>query len=166
MAWLEQNFRMVVKVIDNGLNESTITYEMTAGDHATALTDALLIIGILEEVCAAATVSYSINQQFVNDSLVVPASAAVQVEAKALLIMRDGTNPVKKHLARIPAPETDVFLSTEGDGANIVDVTHQHVIDYNDMFDSSGECYISDGESTETGGPIKGRRVSHRSRRG
>jgi len=166
MAWLEQSFRLVVKVIDNGLNEATITYEMTAATHVAALTDALLIIGILEEVCAAATVSYSINQMFVNDSLVIPASAAVQVEAKALLIMRDGTNPVKKHIARIPAPETDVFLATDGDGANIVDVTHQHVIDYNNMFDATGECYISDGESVKSDGPIKGRRVTHRSRRG
>lgn len=165
MAWVSTGWSMKVKLVDSGGNEGSVNYQMTAIDHATAILAAPVILGYLEAVCAAGTLSYTITETFANDAFVLPA-AGVQIEAKALLVMRDETNPIKKHIARIPAPETDVFLALTGDGANIVDIAHIDVLDYANMFSTGGECYISDGERIQDNGLLEGRRVTHRSRRG
>ena len=119
-----------------------------------------------EAVCAAGSVAYSIKTKYYNDALVIPASSAVQLETKALLVMRDSVNPLKIHTRNIPAPETDVFLATSGDGQNIVDIAHGDVLTFVNLFDGTGECTLSDGESVETGGIIRGRRTTRYSRRG
>jgi hypothetical protein len=166
MAYVDLSWIMKITVIDNGANESSVTFEMTAATHLLAVIDAAIVLSAFEAVCAAGTVMYSLSQQSVNDSLVIPASAAVQVEAKALYTMRDSANPTKRHSKRIPAPETDVFLATSGDGANIMDVAHQDNIDLANLFGTSGVCTISDGETIEDDALLKGRRVTHSSRRG
>ena len=166
MAWVQEHYTLTVKLIDNGRNLTTKTYEMTAIDDAGATATALTILGYLEAVSACGTVSYTINKQFYNDALVVPASGAVQCEAKALLVMVDETNPTKKHIDRIPCPEVGVFIAASGDGANIVDVADAAVLAYANMFSTAGECYISDGERIEDDGLLSGRRVTHRARRG
>jgi len=166
MAWVQKHYSLVVKLIDNGRNVTTKTYEMTAADDITATADALVIIGYLEGVSACGTVSYSVNKQFYNDALVVPAGAAVQCEAKALLVMVDETDPTKKHIDRIPCPESHVFVTASGDGANIVDVADAPTLAYANMFSTAGEAYISDGERIEDDGLLSGRRVTHSSRRG
>lgn len=166
MAFQAQAWFMTISVIDNGDNQSNVTFEMTAATHLLAVIDAAVVLAAFEAVCAAGTVSWSLSQVNVNDALVTPASSAVQNEAKALYIMRDSVNPTKKHTKRIPAPETDVFLTTSGDGANIMDVAHQDNLDLANLFAAAGVCTISDGESIEADALLKGRRVTHRSRRG
>lgn len=166
MAWVDQKFSLSVTIMDSGRNISKLSYELTAADNATALTDALVIIGYLEAVCAGATLSYAISQLFTNDTVVVPADSRVQVETKALIIAQDSVNAVKKHTIRIPAPEIDVFLTETGDGQNIVDLEHTDVQDYVNLFSTAGEAYISDGERTADDGWVSGRRVTAKSRRG
>ncbi len=157
MAWVSQGFVLNVRLVDAGANEVRKTYIMTAATNAAALTDALIIIDALEAVCALGTKTYSINEKFVNDAFALPA-AGVQAEAKAVLVMTDGTDAAKTHITEIPGPETDVFLATQGSAANIVDIAHQDVLDYVNLFDGTGEATISDGESVATDGIQRGYR--------
>lgn len=166
MAFTDLKFDITINIIDNGRNRRSWSYPMTAADHATAVTDAAVILAAFEAVCAGGTVSYSIKNTFANDSLVVPADPEVQAEVSALLLMEDSVNAIKHHHARIPCPELDVFLETDGDGANIVDKAHSDVTDFAALFDTAGELTISDGESIKVAGLISGRRVTRRSSRG
>lgn len=166
MAFNANDWVMTISVIDNGDNRSNVSFEMKAATHLLAVIDAAIVLSAFEAVCAAGTVSWSLSQKNVNDALVTPASSAVQNEAKALYIMRDNVDPTKNHTKKIPAPETDVFLTTSGDGANIMDVAHQDNIDLANLFSASGVCYISDGDVIENDALLKGRRTTHSSRRG
>jgi len=166
MAFNSTGWEMTITVVDNGENKVTRRFAMTAAVHADVVTEAAIILAAFEAVCAAGTVAYSYKEVFANDALVVPASSAVQCEAQALLVMRDSVNPLKMHTITIPAPETDVFMDTSGDLANIVDITHADVLAYAALFDSAGEAYISDGESIAVGGLIRGRRVTRGAGRG
>lgn len=170
MAWQNTGFELSIRSIDNGGNETTKTLQMTAADHATALVDALIIVGFYEAVTNSGTVSYSLKEIFYNDALTIPGGAESQVEAKALIVMRDETNPLKKHSVRIASPDPTVFLATSGDGANIVDVNDAAILAFAGMFSAAGsdKCYVSDGEQVLAmpDGLLYGRRVTHRAGRG
>lgn len=171
MAWVNTGFTLNIRSIDNGGNETTKSFDMVAADHATALVDALIIVGFYEAVTNSGTVSYSLNERFYNDSLTIPGGAESQVEAKALIVLRDETNPLKKHSVRIASPDPTVFLAASGDGANIIDVNDAAITAFANMFSAAGsnKAYISDGEqalAAASGGLLYGRRVTHRSGRG
>lgn len=157
MAWQSLGYTLRVRVVDAGNNEVSKSYVMTTAVPADSLTDALIIIDALEAVCALATKTYAITQEFYNDAFALPAEG-IQAEARAVLIGTDGTLPNKQHRTEIPGPELDVFLAETGEGANIVDIAHQDVLDYWNLFDTTGEATLSDGDSVEADGIIKGYR--------
>lgn len=170
MAWQSLGFTLTIQSIDNGDNQTSKTFDMTAPDYATALVDALVILGFYEAVTNSGTVSYSIAHKWYNDALSVPGGAESQVEAKALIVMRDSVNPLKKHTVRIASPDPTVFLAASGDGANIVDVNDAAILAFAGLYTPGGsnKAYISDGEQAEDmpDGLLYGRRVTHRSGRG
>jgi len=170
MAWQSLGYEMTIVSVDNGDNQTVKKFDLVATDMATAEVDALVIIGFYEAVTNSGTVSYSIAHKRYNDSLSVPGGAESQVEAKALLVMRDSVNPLKRHSVRIASPDPTVFLASSGDGANIVDVNDAAVQAFCDMFTPGGsnKAYLSDGEQAEDmpDGLLYGRRVTHRSGRG
>lgn len=157
MAWVAGGFVLNVRLVDSGANEVRKSYKLTSADAAAAATDALAVINALEAVSALGTKTYAINQIFINDAFALPA-AGVQAEAKAVLVMTDSVDPAKTHITEIPGPETDVFVTTTGTGANIVDVAHADVITYVNLYDATGEATISDGETIATGGILRGYR--------
>lgn len=157
MAWQSQGWKLVVRQVDSGANENSKTYNLTAATAADAATESLIIINGLEAVSALTSRTYSIIEKFANDAFAL-AAAGVQGEAKAVIICTDSVDPGKTHVIEISGPETDVFIATTGSNANIVDIAHQDVIDYCNLFDSAGEATISDGESIETDGLVRGYR--------
>lgn len=165
MAWITQGFSLQINLVDAGGNRGARRYEMVEALYADVVIDTAIVLAALEAVCAAGTASYTISETFVNDAFALPA-AGVQIEAGALLVMQDDTNPLKRHTTTIPAPETDVFVETTGDNANVVDIAHQDVIDYAELFSTNGECFISDGEHIDDGGLLRGHRVTRKSSRG
>jgi len=161
MALVLEKYWITITIRDSGGNDSQVRYDMTATDDIAAATAATAILGYFEAVCAAGTVNYSITKRFYNDAFVLPADNSVQNEVKALLVMQDETVPSKRHTVRIPAPETDVFLAVTGELQNVVDIAHQDVLDFANMFSTAGECYISDGERILDNGLLRGKRVTH-----
>lgn len=157
MAWVSQGFILDVRQVDAGANENRKTYNLTAATNAEALTESLEILVALEEVSALSSKTYTIREVFVNDAFALPA-AGVQGEAKAVIVGRNSADASKLHRVEISGPEDDVFLATQGELANVVDLTHQHVKDYWNLFDGTGQATLSDGESVETDGLTKGYR--------
>lgn len=157
MAWQSGGFTFRLQLVDAGANEVSKSFELVATLHATVVTDVAIILAAFEAVSALGSKTYTVSESFYNDAFALPAEG-VQAEAKAVLIGPDGTLPNKRHRTEIPGPETDVFLATTGEGANIVDITHQDVLDYWNLFDSAGEATLSDGESVATDGLEKGYR--------
>lgn len=157
MAWQSLGYELRIRVVDAGNNEVTKTYAMTTVVHADALTEAIVILNALEAVSLLSSKTYTINEAFYNDAFALPA-AGVQAEARAVLVGPDGTLPNKMHRTEIPGPDTTVFLATQGEGANIVDITDAGVLAYWALFDTAGEAYLSDGESVAVAGLLKGYR--------
>jgi len=164
MAWVTDGWWITLELVDAGNNKTTRSYQLQATTDAEAATAAAAFLDIFEAVCAAGTRRYEIHKRFVNDAFALPA-AGVQIEGNALIIMTDSVDPSKKHRTWIPAPETDVFLATTGDNANVVDIAHADVVAFVGAFHGGEQVYISDKELVQ-GLPVSGRRVTKRSRRG
>lgn len=165
MAYVLENYLMTISLVDAGENTGTVTLQLQATDDLAAGTDAGAIIAAFNAVSDGAVSTYTISKRFYNDAFALPA-AGVQVEAKALLSMRDAVNPQKKHVSRIPAPKAAIFTAPTGAGSNVVDTTNLAVLAWVNLFNAASKAYVSDGETTALDGIISGRRVTHYSSRG
>lgn len=152
-------FWLAVSLMDSQNDISTLEYELTSADFATAQTDALSILAALGGVTQCIAVGYTISLRMVNDAIVYPTGADNSIRARIVAMLSDGTD---KAVLEVPAPEDTVFIATTGEDANIVNLAAVNVSSYLDVFKAGGESYISDGERIDFG--IKGRRVARAKR--
>lgn len=158
-------FQLVVTLVDNGANETTKTYEMQAADAATAATDAAAIMAALNGVTDCVIKAYSINHQFVEDALVLPASG-VENQNQALLTVQLASDPTKTGTLTIPGAAPGIFVAASGENANVVDTGDAQVNAYVELFTTTNEAYMSDGELADPGLAFKGVRRHVKSRYG
>lgn len=163
MALVADGFRLVVSLADNGGNVSSLTYVLTAEDHATAVTNSATIVAALDAVTNSVIVQYAIKTVFAENGFVYP-EAGVENENKAsITVLLDGLG-AKKANVKIPAPVIGIFTDTKGLGANVVDISDVDLNAYLDIFESGNEATLSDGETMDK--PLTGKRISARSNRG
>lgn len=155
MAFISTGWRGEFSLMDNGGNVTKKTYELTAADAAAAATDMATILAALTNVTDCEIVGYHAYEQFEEDTVAFPA-AGVQKEDQALLTFDIVDNPLKKATHSIPGPKPGIFISTSGPNANILDLSDAAVVAYRQMFQTGGQCYISDGEVAFT--LLKGKR--------
>lgn len=166
MALVTDGFELTVSLIDTSGSVSTLSYQLTSADYATALTDAGTIITALDDVTNSTVSNYRVVERFVENAFTLPANAenAIKAEINAFI---DGEG-TKKATFRIPAPANAIFVAANGEGYNIVDTSNAEVLAYTGIFEvGTGEASISDGEFLVA--PVsqainKGRRVSVYSR--
>jgi len=163
MALTAGGFELKVSVVDNGGNISTLTYEMTAADHATALTDAVLITAALAAVTNSVIAAYAIRTLFIEDSFVYPAAGTENEDKASITVLLEGLG-AKKANFKIPAPVIGIFQDIVGPGANVVDTKDTDLITYSNLFESGGEATISDGEVSDQ--MLNGKRISAKSNYG
>lgn len=163
MALAAAGFKGTMSIVDNGRNNSTKTYDLTAATIADALTDMAAIVAAFVAVSDAAVVSYTVQSLFEEGSLTLPASG-VQLEDIALLTASIVGQPLKSATISIPAPKPAIFLGTSDEAADIVDVNDVALDAYFSLFQLNGEAYVSDGESALA--LRTGRRIHRGSRRG
>ena len=163
MALVSNGFWLSVTLRDNGGNDTTRTYQLSAADATAAGADTVNILAALNAVTDAVIVSWFNYQRFVEDAFVYPASG-VEIENLALLEFDLVDHPEKSATITIPAPAPGIFVSLSGGGANTVDLADAAVIAYAALFQTGGEVLISDGEVADT--LVAGRRIHRASRRG
>lgn len=158
-------FELMVQIADNSGKTTKKTFEMQSADAATAATDAAAILAALNGVTAGVVKSYSINQVFVENALVLPASG-VENENQALLSIRLASDPTKYATFAIPAADPAIFVSASGAGANVVDTGNAQVNALVGLFTTGNESYLSDGELADAALDFSGHRRHVASRTG
>lgn len=160
MALVSTGYILTVTVIDNGRNRSTLRYQLRSADFATAVTDSATILAALQDVTQAEITGYQISELFREDAVILP-GYGIHVEDKASVTCQLTTGGGKKANFKIPAPVSGIFQATQDQGANIVDVTDSLLVAYGNIFKSTGQAYISDGEDLDL--LISGKRIHAKS---
>lgn len=149
---------VTVSVMDRNEDKATLTYELRGADEATALVDVATIVTNLKVVSQVEVLGYNVQKRYYNDAIIIP--AAGELQTKARIAFRIAGSPEYETLD-IPAPDEDIFLGLNGKNNKIVDTADNGVINYTNMFKSTGICFISDGESLEQ--VSEGKKVSSKS---
>lgn len=165
MTLSARNFGMTVTFVDNGGNVAVREYYMK--DQVATYTDAAAaaaaMIPLLDAFSSATIAQYRVFQVFEESAFNLPASG-VQVEDNASLTMQLAGLGNKKANVNVPAPVPGVFLGTSGPTANVIDINDSIVTDFVDVFKSTGDFRISDGEVVSR--ILSGKRIHKRSSRG
>lgn len=149
---------VTISVMDRNEDKAVLTYELRAADEAAAITAVGTIIANLKAASQVEVLGYNIQKRFFNDAIIIPAAGELQIKAR--IAFRILNSPEYETLD-IPAPDEDIFLGLNGKNNRIVDTADPAVVNYTNMFKSTGIAFISDGESLEQ--VSEGKKVSSRS---
>lgn len=163
MALTANGFDLTVTLVDNGGNNSTLTYNLIAADHATALTATAAVIAALNAVTNSVISGYNIRTKYSESAFAYPAAGIENEDKASISVLLDGLGNKKANI-KIPAPVIGIFTSASGWGANVVDISDADLLTYLGLFEDGGECTISDGEYMDV--PLTGKRVSAKSNTG
>lgn len=163
MALVRTGSILSVTLIDSGGNLTTKEFQLTAADIAAAVTDGATIRTALLGVTDSVIASYRVSDVYVEDALVLPASAENEVRASITTYVKD--NAGKKANISIPAPKIGMFDATSGAGKNTIGSPSNGggiLSTYLALFQTGGQAYASDGEVLE--GFVRGVRTTVKSR--
>lgn len=150
-------FELEVSIADNSGKTTKKTYELQSTTAAEAATDAAAVLAALAAVTAGVIKGYAIKEVYVENALVLPASG-VENENQALLTIRLASDPTKYATHAIPAADPAIFVATSGAGANVVDTGNAAMNAYVELFTSTNEARLSDGELADGSLDFSGRR--------
>jgi hypothetical protein len=163
MALVSDGWQLTVNLVDTGANPTTRSYDLTSADATAAATDAAAVMAALDAVTDCGIAGYTLGEKFVESALTYPAAAEVEncAEISAKII----GFPNKSATLTIPGPNVGIFTGTSGPSFNVVDIADAALQTYLQLFDGSGPCLISDGESIVVSSAV-GRRIHKKSRKG
>jgi len=156
MAIVSRGWFGTITMADNGGNQITKTWDLTAADAATAATDFAVVKAAFNTISDSVEVASSLGERFENDDITYPA-AGVNNQDKASITVRLTTGNKKANL-KVPAPVIGIFMNTTGPGADVVDILDADLNTYLDIFETDGEATLSDGEVMDD--PLSGKRIS------
>lgn len=167
MAVTLQRKFLYVDFVDTsgGMTSRRIEMHTDIADEPAA---AAAMIAILQGLTTAVISGYRITHEYAEDTTFgYPADA--QNEENAVLTLQLDVNQNKSATFAIPAPKpgstSGIFQANSGEMADYVNWAHTGIADLRAAFMSTGNFYISDGESIDVSGNGSGRRVHRRSRK-
>ena len=166
MALNSVGWYLHVTLADQGGNKSTVRYDLTAVDAATAAADAATIMAELAPVTDAAIVGYALGEKFEEDAAFYGTG---EIENLATISARIDANEQKFATIKIPAPAAGIFKAASGADYNVVDVADADLVAYLNLFATGEQVLLSDGEallSPGTAGNVTGRRTHRGSSKG
>lgn len=163
MALVTLGWRLVVTLIDNGANVSTLTFIMRESLFATVQTDVATVLAALGAVTNSVISDYAVKEVFSENAFAYPAAGIENEDKASITVLLAGAGSKKANI-KIPAPVIGLFTAPSGGGANVVDLSDADLITYTDIFRSGAECTISDGEDLSL--LVSGKRISAKSNSG
>jgi len=167
MAIAQQPWELYSEWIDQGGNTTSRTFQLvstdTADDISAVRTDASAVLAAFAAASDAKLKAYRLTAVYVEDSLTLPTAA--QVENNLQISAKIAGHPNKSARIEIPAPKETLFQQTTGPGNNLADFADPLLAAVVNLFKTTGNAYVSDGESI-TDQDIRGKRVHHKSSRG
>ena len=133
-------FELSVKLVDAYNRNASKRFEMTAADHATAVTDTATIIAALNAVTDGGVVSYILSEKTaVGDS---PTAGANRDEGVTLSVLLQDT---EKGSIKVPMP-----VKTAIDANGNLDITSPAWVTFVNLYGNGNECLLSDGDHVIT----------------
>lgn len=169
MAIASQGWKLTAKWVDTAGDSTTRSYDLvptdTAGDATAVFAAVSTVLAALVAATDAKLASYNVSKVLVEDALTLPAGD-VNIENNLQVSAKIDGIPNKSGVFEIPAPKDTLFINTTGPGHNIADFTDGLLAAVVNLYDSTGELFLSDGEHIDAASGIKGKRVHHKSTRG
>jgi len=165
MGQNEIGYWVIFKLQDGGENRTRVSYQLQSTDPFSMFTDAVAIFDRLKVITNAVILSMTIENRYAENSY-TPAPAESQIEAGALLRVKEAEHGHRQHTLRIPSPHPDIFLSSSGHGANIVDPDNQDVLDFVAEFEDGEAGFLPGKKAGADSGFVSGSRATQKSRRG
>lgn len=138
----------VIELVETSGKRTTKRFEQSApADAAAALAAATALATDMAAVSDAVVSAYHCYQEYVEDSLSLPASAELQNQA-ILQFSIDG-EPTKSGRVVIPAPKDSLFAASSGPNYDIIDTTDSDVIAFAANWLLDDLYYLSDGETAD-----------------
>lgn len=159
MALVSTGYWMTVTIADAGADTSTLTFQMTAPDAATAATDSATVLAALNAITDGIIFGYSLQERFEENNVIYP-SGGEEVENKVSFTFLLA-NSNKRANRKIPAPTIGIFDDISGPGRNVVDSTDADVVTFATLFESGNELLLSDGQNSQR--LLSGKRVHAKS---
>jgi len=163
MALVSAGFECVVQFADTGDNRTIRTYDLVEAAYADAAADAAALVALLNPICDASIVGYSLNQKFKENAFALPAAA--EIENQAFFAGKINGDPTDSATLSVPAASPDIFTSPTGPGYNIVDMGNTDVTAFIAVFDTGASAQLSDGETWDPT-TVSGKRRHVKSLRG
>jgi hypothetical protein len=168
MAFIDKGWHLDLTFEDAGANVTTRRFELVATDDAGDLTDVIAAVQVIVAAWVAASdavlIKQTLGKDSVEDSVVLP-TTSVNVEENLQVSAKIFGTPNKSAVFEIPAPKIAMFVATSGPGRNQALFSNALLANVVNIYDDTGEAYISDGEQITAQG-IKGKRVHHKSTKG
>lgn len=157
MAIAFANWKMVMKWVDSGGQNTTTTVDLIA-DDAAAIT---AIEGAATAIAAAyngasdgVLLGYDLTKQFVENALTLPATA--QREMKAVINANLDGKPLDVGRIVIPMPNNGIFVAATGANNNIVDSGDAAVQAVLALYQTTaGVATLSDGDTVDDTTPFR-----------
>ena len=155
MAIVTDHFEITVKLVDEGTNFSTLTFQCQDTLYADAVIAKTALVAALANVSGCVIQRVSINEVWQNDAFAYPADVETANKLSMTVELEGGTG--KKANIKIPGPLAALFGASGTAGFNVLDTGNAAIGVYAALFENGNEFYISDGEFLET--LISGKRI-------
>lgn len=163
MALAHAKYVLNVKFLDVGRKQTSKEYNLVAEDATEASAAAAALLSDIQGVTNLEVLGYSINDVFVEDTVVVPTVVSASRKNILRLVVQLADRPLDTAVLEIPGPLDTLFVGAPGTtNYNVVDLTDALLVAYTDNFrdGATPNASISDGEfMANTGGHIRGFRV-------
>lgn len=155
MAIVADHFEITVKLVDEGANFTTMTFQCQDTTYANVVIAKTALVAALDAVTDCVIQRVSINEVWKNDAFAYPSDVETANKLSMTVELEGGTG--KKANLKIPGPIKAMFGASGTAGFNTLDTGNALILTYVAMFENAAEFYISDGEFAET--LISGKRI-------
>lgn len=155
MAIVADHFEITMKLVDEGANFSTLTFQCQGTTYAEAVSAKTALIVAMLNVTDCIIQRVSINEVWKNDAFAYPSDVETHTKLSMTVELEGGIG--KKANLKIPGPKNVLFGASGTAGFNVLDTSNAAALAYVAMFEDPASFYISDGEFAET--LISGKRI-------
>lgn len=155
MAIVADHFEITIKLVDEGANFSTMTFQCRDSLYADVVTAKTALVAALDAITNCVIQRVSINEVWANDAFAYPSGVETANKLSITAELAGGVG--KKANMKIPGPIDAMFGASGTAGFNTLDTSNAAIITYTNLFKSAGDFYISDGEDFET--LVSGKRI-------
>ena len=155
MAIVTDHFEITVKLVDEGANFSTLTFQCRDTLYADVVIAKTALVAALDAVTNCVIQRVSINEIWANDAFAYPTGVETANKLSMTAELTGGIG--KKANLKVPGPIDAMFGASGTAGFNVLDTSNALILTYTDLFKAAGDFYISDGEDLSV--LISGKRI-------